>query len=330
MGENHSSKHIKFNDGISIIIPTHKREHLIPQCLDALNKQTLSKELFEVIVIMNGQKDNTEEVIRNFIQDNKMENIMLVEIDQGSASLARNFGINMANKKYTLFLDDDDFLSPNYLEQMLLYAAEDRVVVSQIVNITSDGKENYNSTINLQIKHFEGKSNVDFTHIDKVATINACKLIPTIYIKNYKFKPELKSGEDIVFFTELFLANDFKVKIIPIDEQAIYYRLISQNSISRQEMSFDFYVRQRLEVISVLDDLLREIKSKKNKNFVKSKITSQFLFINNYFLRNKHEKDMIMKLVNEYSLTFIPYQLNDGIITRLKYYIRKLLKMIIR
>ena len=329
MGENHSSK-FKLEDGISIIIPTHKREHLISQCLEALNKQTLSKELFEVIIIMNGTKDNTEEVIQTFKQNNKMKNITLLEINLGSASLARNVGINKASKKYTLFLDDDDFLSPNYLEKMLRYAAEDTVVVSQIVNITKDGKENNNNTINLQIKHFAGKHKVDFTQIDKVVTINACKLIPTHYVKKHKFKPELKSGEDIVFFTELFLAEDFNIKIIPIDEQAIYYRFVSPNSISRQEMSFDFYVKQRLEVICILDGLLQKLKSKSEIQFVKSKITAQFLFINNYYLRNKHEKDQIMKLVDEYRLTFIPYQLNDDLITKLKYYTRKFLKMMIK
>lgn len=329
MGENHSSK-FKLEDGISVIIPTHKREHLISQCLDALNKQTLSKELFEVIVIMNGTKDNTEEVIQTFKQNNKMGNIKLLDIDIGSASLARNLGINKASKKYTLFLDDDDFLSPNYLEQMLRYAAEATVVVSQIVNIATDGKENNNNTINLQIKHYADKNKVDYTQIDKVATINACKLIPTRSVKKHKFNPELKSGEDIVFFTELFLAEDLNIKIIPIDKQVIYYRLVSPNSISRQEMSFDFYVKQRLEVICILDGLLQKLKSKSEIRFVKSKITAQFLFINNYYLSNKHEKEQIMNLVEEYRLTFIPYQLNDNIITKLKYYTRKFLKMIIK
>jgi poly(ribitol-phosphate) beta-N-acetylglucosaminyltransferase len=316
-------------DGISVIIPTHKREKIITKCLDSLNKQTLSKSLFEVIIIINGEKDNTKSVINNFSLETGMDNIKVLEIDEGSASLARNEGILYASRKYSVFVDDDDYISENYLEEMYRYADDKTIVISQIVNVNQFGEENRNNTINLQIKLQESKKNYDFTNLDKVSTISACKLIPTSYIKNYQFDGELKSGEDIVFFTELFLNNDFKFKIVPTSKQTIYYRQMIPNSISRQNITFDFFVRQRLEVITRLDKILNKQNDEKKIRFIKSKINAQFLFIENYFLKNPEEKEKIQSEINKYNLSYVPDILGTGIIKKIRFIIRKICRHLV-
>lgn len=316
-------------DGISVIIPTHKREKIITKCLDSLNKQTLSKSLFEVIIIINGEKDNTKSVINNFSLETGMDNIKVLEIDEGSASLARNEGILYASRKYSVFVDDDDYISENYLEEMYRYADDKTIVISQIVNVNQFGEENRNNTINLQIKLQESKKNYDFTNLDKVSTISACKLIPTSYIKNYQFDGELKSGEDIVFFTELFLNNDFKFKIVPTSKQTIYYRQMIPNSISRQNITFDFFVRQRLEVITRLDKILNKQNDEKKIRFIKSKINAQFLFIENYFLKNPEEKEEIQSEINKYNLSYVPDILGTGIIKKIRFIIRKICRHLV-
>lgn len=318
---------MNFIDGISVIVPTYKREDLILRCLNSLYNQTLSKELFDVLIIINGEQDNTKEHIEDFIRKNNLNNIFIYEILVGNASIARNEGIKKARRNHIVFLDDDDFLSKNYLERMLHYASEDVVAISQIVNVDQKGKENFNTTINLQIMHYENDSSVDYMKLDKVATINACKILPTKYIRRFSFDSRLKSGEDVVFFTNFFLKTNLKFKIIPSAEKVIYYRVVSSDSISRQSMSFNFNVQQRLSVIKNLDCLLKITKKTSDINFIKSKMTAQFLFINNYYLNNKNEKDKILEEISKHNLSFIPFNLSRGITTWLKYYVRKVFKI---
>lgn len=52
--------------GINIIVPTYKAEKYIINLLNSLKNQTLDYKLFEAIFIINGERDNTEKIIREF------------------------------------------------------------------------------------------------------------------------------------------------------------------------------------------------------------------------------------------------------------------------
>ena len=70
---------MKLEKGISVIIPTYKGEKYISKLLDTLINQTMDFNLFEVILIVNGPKDNTESIIEKYIKENPEVNIILTE-----------------------------------------------------------------------------------------------------------------------------------------------------------------------------------------------------------------------------------------------------------
>ncbi|HIP36481.1 MAG TPA: glycosyltransferase family 2 protein [Crocinitomix sp.] len=101
---------------ITATISTYNREKYLPQVLESLKKQTLSKDLFEIILVDNNSPGNTKEIALNFKKNNpdiKFE--YYLETNQG-LSYGRNRGIAEAKGKYITFIDDDAFLSKNYLE----------------------------------------------------------------------------------------------------------------------------------------------------------------------------------------------------------------------
>src|SRR5690606_25521633 len=99
----------------------------------------------------NGESKKAQKVVEDFIHRNNVKNFFIHSIDIANASAARNFGIKVAKREFTLFLDDDDYLSKNYLEVMYRYASSDTVVISQIVDVKPNGEENRNNLINKQI-----------------------------------------------------------------------------------------------------------------------------------------------------------------------------------
>lgn len=93
----------------SIIIPTYNRAHLIGKTIESALKQDFTN--FEVLVIDDGSKDNTEEAVKQFT-DSRLHYFKKENAERGAA---RNFGTALANGYYVNFFDSDDLMYPNHL-----------------------------------------------------------------------------------------------------------------------------------------------------------------------------------------------------------------------
>lgn len=89
---------------VSIVIPTHNRCAILKRTLDALNQQTFPAQQFEVLVVVDGGRDGTSEMLRGY-----QASFPLMVIEQASqgAAAARNRGAAQAKGSLLLFLDDD-------------------------------------------------------------------------------------------------------------------------------------------------------------------------------------------------------------------------------
>ncbi len=115
---------------ITATISTYNREKYLPQVLDSLKRQTLSKELFEIVLVDNNSPGNTKEIAEQFQKDNPdIEFRYYLETNQG-LSYGRNRGIKEAKGKYITFIDDDAFLADDYLEVIFNYFESHQDVVA--------------------------------------------------------------------------------------------------------------------------------------------------------------------------------------------------------
>lgn len=106
---------------ISVIICTYNREQFIIDALESLRLQTLAKENFEIIVVNNNSPDNTENIIKNYIQKHSGFNIIYQLETQQGASFARNAGAALARSGLLVFMDDDAIAEPDYLQNILSF-----------------------------------------------------------------------------------------------------------------------------------------------------------------------------------------------------------------
>jgi glycosyltransferase involved in cell wall biosynthesis len=93
----------------SIVIPTYNRAHLIRQTIESVLAQEDAD--FEVIVVDDGSRDNTEEVVRGL----KDERVAYYRKENAERGAARNYGAARARGRYVNFFDSDDLLYPNHL-----------------------------------------------------------------------------------------------------------------------------------------------------------------------------------------------------------------------
>ena len=99
---------------VSIVIPTYNRAGLLKRSINSVLNQTF--ENLEVIIIDDGSKDNTEEIVRG-IKDTRIRYIKQKE--NRGATAARNTGIKLAQGKYVAFQDSDDVWLPEKLEKQV-------------------------------------------------------------------------------------------------------------------------------------------------------------------------------------------------------------------
>ncbi len=85
-------------------------------CLKAFEKQTLSKDMFEIIISDDGSDDETPELVANFKKNSDI-NIFYLRQENKGANSARNNAIKNANGKILLIINDDILPSPEMLYQ---------------------------------------------------------------------------------------------------------------------------------------------------------------------------------------------------------------------
>ncbi len=223
---------------ISIIIPTYKPKDYLWECLDSLVAQTLSKERFEIILVLNGCCEPWNSSIEDYIVREKGNlNIHFIQTDTPGVSNARNIGINESKGENIFFLDDDDFLSPVCLEELIglqngdaviecypfAFEDGDKTITQQkygLTNVydycTAHGCKQLNSTAR---KFFSGP---------------CMKLIPSTYIGERRFDTRFKNGEDSLF---MFSISD-RINIIEYtSNNAIYYRRYRKGSATTSSRS---------------------------------------------------------------------------------------------
>ncbi len=106
---------------ISVIICSYNREEYITDAMDSLYRQTLSKQLYEVMVVDNNSTDNTKQVCLNYIQLHPGYNIYYLEEKQQGASFARNTGAAFAKAPLLAFMDDDAIADTYFLDRIVSF-----------------------------------------------------------------------------------------------------------------------------------------------------------------------------------------------------------------
>lgn len=99
----------------SIIVPVHNAENTLRRCLDSLSRQRFSD--FEVWMVENGSSDRSAQLCRTYVaQDNRFR---FCECGQSvGPSCARNVGLDHAKGTFIAFVDSDDYITPDHLEQL--------------------------------------------------------------------------------------------------------------------------------------------------------------------------------------------------------------------
>ena len=208
---------------VSIIIPTYNSSDYITETLTKLEKQTYPN--FEIVIVNDGSKDNTSNVLREYGLTHSR--LIIINKENGGVSSARNTGIRKAQGQFICFMDDDDEIDPNYLLKMYTRQHEtggDAIYCGLYGHYIKDGVTY--SPINTEFN--EGSLLFDFFY-KKVRFHIGCLFIRKQLLEenNLFFDEDLRLGEDLDFIYRLLITCDMYA--VPYYMYKHNYTLLSQN-----------------------------------------------------------------------------------------------------
>lgn len=107
---------------LSVIIPVYNVEKYLGKCLDSVIYPELGD--YEIIIVNDGSTDGSLLLCEDY-QRRYPQLIRLITTENGGLGAARDVGIDASSGKNILFLDSDDYLSPNALSEMLAMLDEE-------------------------------------------------------------------------------------------------------------------------------------------------------------------------------------------------------------
>lgn len=103
---------------ISIITATYNREKLLPVLYKSLIKNITDSAKLEWLIMDDGSTDSTEELVKKYIEENKVEIIYKKQINQGKMTAINNI-IKYATGELLIELDSDDYLLDNAINTIV-------------------------------------------------------------------------------------------------------------------------------------------------------------------------------------------------------------------
>lgn len=184
---------------ISVIVPVYNVEKYLHRCVDSILNQTFTD--FELILVDDGSTDSSGIICDGYaLKDNR---IIVLHQNNSGVSVARNNGINIAQGKYVMFCDSDDYVSRTWCNQhyRAIENNEDCYVVSNMYREQISGE-----IIPIANSDYHDGTNYSYHDIYLMSlSSSACNKIFLREILEkigLHFNPKIKIGEDAVFNAE--------------------------------------------------------------------------------------------------------------------------------
>ena len=218
---------------ISVIIPIYNVEKYLAECIESVINQTFSD--LEIILVNDGSTDNCREICENYKR--KDSRIKLIHKINGGISSARNAGIDIANGDYYTFIDSDDYIMPDMIEQLFYISKSTDADIS--ICCIANNKDEFDKGINKDIEILTKEETLKCILTEKKILTSACGKLYKSELFNVVRYPDGKIYEDLGTTYKLVELSE---KIAFVNVKKYYYRTnnesITKSSFSNRQMEY--------------------------------------------------------------------------------------------
>jgi glycosyltransferase involved in cell wall biosynthesis len=170
---------------ISIVIPTYNRVSSLRKCIDSILPQFY--EGLEIIIVDDASSDSTKQYLAELKQFSFIK--VIRNCENRGVNYSRNRGIEEVTQKFILFLDSDDALSEQSLDQ-IRRGMKANSGTRHFLFIVSDRSDRFKHTVLPERVHYSdwvsGRFSGDFTHV-----------VDSQMMKEYSFFEQFRFYEDL-------------------------------------------------------------------------------------------------------------------------------------
>lgn len=226
------------DDLVSVVIPIYNVQNYLRKCLNSILSQTYKNT--EIILVDDGSTDDSGTICDKY--EKYDSRIIVVHKKNGGLSDARNVGIDIASGKYITFIDSDDYVSENYIEELYKMLIENNADISSVClhYVNEIGRSLSRTYTKKDIILLSTKEALKQMMYQTLITNSACtKLYKIDLFKEIRY-PVGELFEDIAVTYKLFM----KAKKIVAKQTSLYHYFVRTGSISKNK--FTTYHMSRL------------------------------------------------------------------------------------
>ena len=232
-------------DLVSVIIPIYNIERYLRRCIDSVLGQTYPN--IEVILVDDGSHDKSGEICDSYLGDAR---VRVIHQNNKGLSGARNAGLDIRTGEWIIFVDSDDFIARNYIEEMLKLCKKYNVAVCQCGIVRGKGDEFPKECVDILEKKWEVKK-LYCSKGREYSTMACAKLFKSSLFDNIRFPEGLINEDEDAIFKIMYRAE----KCV-LTNRHLYYYYMSSNSITRKKRNHINY-----DFISIFEDRIRYLEN---------------------------------------------------------------------
>lgn len=262
---------------VSVIIPVYNAEKSLSKCIDSIINQTY--RTIEILLINDGSTDNSSNICDCY--GYKDARIKVIHLKNKGVANARNTGIDVAKGKYIQFVDSDDWLEEDAIEEALK-AIElnkaDMVIFGFIRHLTPQNYSEYklsDSFLNTLKKEEIFKKLGSLINNEMFNSVwNKLYKRAIIVDKDIRFNVDYQNGEDFMFNMDYIK----HINSISICKKCLYHYNNTQQSLSKS-----LSLKKFLSIKSAYDIYRMELQNNNFYNKESSKLYEQY-YLKNIFM----------------------------------------------
>ena len=245
---------------VSIIIPVYNKVLYLQTILHQIQEQSF--QAFQCILIDDGSTDGSGQICDKFSEQD--QRFMVIHIPNSGVSHARNVGLQYATGKYITFIDADDEIHPDYLEN--LYCRIEQSNADMVISSSAKIWDN-SSRREYIIAPYDGliDSNSLFSEFARnqysSGIYGYCwgKMVRHELIQGKWFDEKIRLAEDLDFYLSVYP----RTKTIYFDRKPYYfYRQDAENSsMQSPDWEIDYYTQLKIQL-----KLFKMLKSQNSLN----------------------------------------------------------------
>jgi glycosyltransferase involved in cell wall biosynthesis len=253
---------------LTIIVPIYNTEKYLSRCIDSLIQQSLPD--IQILLINDGSSDRSPRICDQYAILDKR--IQVVHTDNQGVSSARNTGIKLTQTPFIMFVDSDDYVSPELCYVLVKTMTKDQSDMALCgFKVIEDNKSSDMLLRSLPelmydpFHHYLGEMQRTLMTFFPFARVYRAEIIKK---NNITFDPNLKTGEDRVFNMTYFQHT----KKISVSRLPLYYYVRREGSTT--------FLRPDPKTIEIFKNIyvtLKDLTNASNDKYIASSLADHFL-----------------------------------------------------